>query len=155
MEPHSTPHPSYETKSVKCLRDNWEKWSNDHREYQKCNPFNDHDVTLQQPRQGQERYGRALEGSKTDRRGKEAHSHIRNEVTELCEIISAIGHKRADGDTEVEFGTLFEHYIPISNKLVGVLLRGRKHGFVHFEGEMLWQGRDNRMLIKLLSEGIH
>ncbi|XP_062848382.1 actin-binding Rho-activating protein-like [Trichomycterus rosablanca] len=151
METDSTSETCDETSSVKCLKQNWEKWSDDHREYQKHNPFSDHDVLLPHPKQGQEEYGRPLEGSETERRGKEAHSHIHKEVTELCQIISAIGHRQGDGTTQVEFGTLFEHYISISNKLVGVLLRARKQGLVHFEGEMLWQGRDNRVLIKLLA----
>uniref|UniRef100_A0A8C7F2P0 Si:dkey-29b11.3 n=1 Tax=Oncorhynchus kisutch TaxID=8019 RepID=A0A8C7F2P0_ONCKI len=50
----------------------------------------------------------------------------------------------------VEFGKLFEHYVNISNKVVGILLRARKQGLVSFEGEMLWQGQDDRVLITLL-----
>uniref|UniRef100_A0A8C2WY85 Si:dkey-29b11.3 n=1 Tax=Cyclopterus lumpus TaxID=8103 RepID=A0A8C2WY85_CYCLU len=50
----------------------------------------------------------------------------------------------------VEFGKLFEHYVTISNKLVGVLLRARKQGLVDFEGEMLWQGKDDHAVITLM-----
>uniref|UniRef100_A0A673CRI2 Costars domain-containing protein n=1 Tax=Sphaeramia orbicularis TaxID=375764 RepID=A0A673CRI2_9TELE len=50
----------------------------------------------------------------------------------------------------VEFGKLFEHYVTISNKLVGILLRARKQGLVDFKGEMLWQGKDDHEMITLL-----
>uniref|UniRef100_A0A3Q0T1F6 Costars domain-containing protein n=1 Tax=Amphilophus citrinellus TaxID=61819 RepID=A0A3Q0T1F6_AMPCI len=50
----------------------------------------------------------------------------------------------------VEFGKLFEHYVSISNKLVGILLRARKQRLVDFEGEMLWQGKDDHVVITLL-----
>uniref|UniRef100_A0A4W6EHQ3 Costars domain-containing protein n=1 Tax=Lates calcarifer TaxID=8187 RepID=A0A4W6EHQ3_LATCA len=50
----------------------------------------------------------------------------------------------------VEFGKLFEHYVTISNKLVGILLRARKQKLVDFKGEMLWQGKDDHVLITLL-----
>uniref|UniRef100_A0A8C5AP14 Costars domain-containing protein n=1 Tax=Gadus morhua TaxID=8049 RepID=A0A8C5AP14_GADMO len=56
---------------------------------------------------------------------------------------------RGTGSVTVEFGRLFEHYVTISNKLVGVLLRARRQGLVHFDGEMLWQGQDDRVVITL------
>ena len=40
--------------------------------------------------------------------------------------------------------------VRISNKLVGVLLRARKHGLVHFEGETLFQRRDDHVPVSLL-----
>ena len=50
----------------------------------------------------------------------------------------------------IKFGRLFEIYVRISNKLVGVLLRARKHGLVHFEGETLFQRRDDDVAVSLL-----
>lgn len=47
----------------------------------------------------------------------------------------------------VEFGKLFDRYV---SKLVGILLRARKQRLVDFEGEMLWQGKDDHVLITLL-----
>lgn len=38
----------------------------------------------------------------------------------------------------------------INDKLVGLLLRARKHKFVDFEGEILFQRRDDDVLIFLL-----
>ncbi|XP_070978802.1 actin-binding Rho-activating protein-like [Oncorhynchus clarkii lewisi] len=149
--------------SVKGLKDNWQRWSNEHQEYQKDNPFsNDRgamvSVTAQQQRlqRDQDGYGRPQEGSLTEQRGQDAHIHISREVEELCQVIRDIGESCGDGGGEkrpvvtVEFGKLFEHYVNISNKVVGILLRARKQGLVSFEGEMLWQGQDDRVLITLL-----
>ncbi|KAM4632718.1 actin-binding Rho-activating protein [Polymixia lowei] len=142
--------------SVKGLKENWQKWSDEHREYQQHNPFSHHDkpttVVLQR---GQHGYGRPLEGSTTEQRGKDAHTHISREVQELCDAIRNIGQPRGGNGDEsgaitVEFGKLFEHYVTISNKVVGILLRARKQGLVHFEGEMLWQGQDDYVVITLL-----
>uniref|UniRef100_A0A8C5DIV3 Si:dkey-29b11.3 n=1 Tax=Gouania willdenowi TaxID=441366 RepID=A0A8C5DIV3_GOUWI len=81
------------------------------------------------------------------------------EIQELCEVIRTIGEPR-DADVggcasekkvfTVEFGKLFDHYVAISNKLVGILLRARKQKLVDFEGEMLWQGKDDHSVITLL-----
>lgn len=138
--------------SVKGLAENWQKWSNEHQSYQKQNPFSNETVACSaQLQRGQEGYGKPPEGSKAEQRGKDAQSHICREVEELCLVIKQIGSPRKmDGKITVEFGALFEHYVTISNKLVGVLLRARKQGLVQFDGEMLWQGRDDRVLITLL-----
>ncbi|XP_029928121.1 actin-binding Rho-activating protein isoform X2 [Myripristis murdjan] len=146
--------------SVKGLKENWQKWSDGHREYQKHNPFS-HDTrpVATIPQRGQDGYGRPLQGSMTEQRGKDAHTHISREVQELCEVIKNIGELSSgggDGDGDsgevitVEFGKLFEHYVTISNKVVGILLRARKQGLVQFEGEMLWQGQDDHVIITLL-----
>ena len=52
--------------------------------------------------------------------------------------------------TTIEFGKLFGIYTYISNKLVGILLRARKYGLVDFEGETLFQRRDDEVIISLL-----
>ncbi|KAG7229439.1 hypothetical protein INR49_012830 [Caranx melampygus] len=146
--------------SVKGLKENWQKWSDEHQEYQKHNPFS-HDTrpSVVVPHKGQDDYGRPLQGSMTEQRGKDAHTHISREVQELCEVIRNIGETTAgvgggsssDGKViTVEFGKLFEHYVTISNKLVGILLRARKQRLVNFEGEMLWQGKDDHVVITLL-----
>ncbi|XP_041798917.1 actin-binding Rho-activating protein-like [Chelmon rostratus] len=146
--------------SVKGLKENWQKWSKEHQEYQKHNPFS-HDTrpSVVVPQRGQDDYGRPLQGSMTEQRGKDAHTHISREVQELCEAIRNIGEPRdKDGVGSgrcgkvitVEFGKLFEHYVTISNKLVGILLRARKQRLVDFEGEMLWQGQDDHVIITLL-----
>ena len=55
-----------------------------------------------------------------------------------------------ENQTNITFGRLFQIYTVISNKVVGVLLRARKYGFVTFEGETLFQRRDDDVVITLL-----
>jgi len=98
-------------------------------------------------------YGRPQEGTKTAARGRNAHQHISGEIVELCEVIRA--HGRMTGQTEgdvcgILFGDLFQLYTRISNKVVGLLLRARKYKLVEFEGETLFQGRDEETPIYLV-----
>ena len=69
------------------------------------------------------RYGRPPEGSKTEYRGLKAHSHVSEEVQQLCGFIREYGKKQRDGSYEITFGELFQMYTVISNKVVGILLR--------------------------------
>ncbi len=55
-----------------------------------------------------------------------------------------------NGQKEITFGELFSIYVVVSNKLVGVLLRARKHGLVAFEGETLFQGQDEKTKVTML-----
>uniref|UniRef100_A0A672K4T7 Costars domain-containing protein n=1 Tax=Sinocyclocheilus grahami TaxID=75366 RepID=A0A672K4T7_SINGR len=55
-----------------------------------------------------------------------------------------------EGRIYVTFGRLFDRYVKISDKVVGILLRCRKHKMVDFEGEMLWKGQDDDIIITLL-----
>ena len=95
-------------------------------------------------------YGRPVAGSKTEARGRFAGSHISQEVKALCKIILQMGNEQPDGTVTVTFGSLFERYTRISNKVVGMLLRARKQKLVDFEGEMLFQRRDDDVIITLL-----
>ncbi|NWX83915.1 ABRA protein, partial [Nothoprocta pentlandii] len=120
---------------------------------QRKNPFSSDERLAARPvhsSHGDPSYGRPPEGSKTEQRGRDAHSHVGREVEELCGIIRSTGEKGEDGHVSVTFRQLFETYVTISNKVVGILLRARKHGLVHFEGEMLWQGKDDDVIITLL-----
>jgi hypothetical protein len=47
------------------------------------------------------------------------------------------------------FGALFKLYTRISDKVVGILLRARKYGLVHFEPEILFQVKDDTAAIIL------
>lgn len=92
---------------------------------------------------------------KSFKRGVKASNHVHNEVKELCEIIAFHGFKLTDNAeslTGIRFKQLFNMYTVISNKLVGLLLRARKHGYVDFAGEVLFQTRDDHVLITLLKE---
>ncbi|ODM98711.1 Actin-binding Rho-activating protein [Orchesella cincta] len=137
------------------------------KEYQKRNPFsssfkkNDSnstggstEVTSAGLTKDDPRYGRPPEGSKTEMRGFKAHNHISKEILELCSVIRQIGVHKDDGCYIVTFGELFQTYTVISNKVVGILLRARKYGLVDFEGEMLFQRRDDNKIITLFPTGL-
>ena len=95
-------------------------------------------------------YGKPVPGSKTEARGIKAHESVEDEIRVLCSVIEEHGKPIEDGLAEIKFGELFKLYQVISNKVVGVLIRARKHGFVQFEGEMLYQRRDDNVVIKLI-----
>ncbi|XP_018426318.1 PREDICTED: actin-binding Rho-activating protein [Nanorana parkeri] len=139
---------------VNNIKGRWEKWSDDHTETQKLNPFSDefdHKFAMSQRLQkGDQGYGRPKEGTKTAERAMRAEAHIHREMRDLCFIISTIAEPGRDGKMRVTFGELFDRYVRISDKVVGILLRARKHGMVDFLGEMLWQGRDDDVIITLI-----
>jgi len=99
-----------------------------------------------------ESYGRPVEGSKTERRASQAAQLLFDEIKLLCDIITKHGTKGEDDKHFMKFKELFELYKVISNKVVGLLIRARKHGLVSFEGEMLYQGRDDSTVITLLRQ---
>uniref|UniRef100_A0A914XEM1 Costars domain-containing protein n=1 Tax=Plectus sambesii TaxID=2011161 RepID=A0A914XEM1_9BILA len=95
-------------------------------------------------------YGRPKAGSLTERRGIKAGHHIGKQIIRVCEVITECGTEQPDGTVLITFGKLFSVYQYISDKIVGLLLRARKHKLVSFEGEMLFQRRDEDKLIVLL-----
>ena len=58
--------------------------------------------------------------------------------------------RSAEGTEQISFGELFKLNEKISNKCVGILQRARKHRLLHFPGETLWQGADDRVVISLV-----
>ncbi|KAM9386724.1 actin-binding Rho-activating protein [Phaethornis superciliosus] len=140
--------------SVNSLKGRWQDWADQHIATQKLNPFSeefDHELAMStRLHKGDEGYGRPKEGTKTAERAKRAEAHIHREIRDLCLIIESMAKPRPDGKIQVTFGELFERYVRISDKVVGILLRARKHGLVDFEGEMLWQRRDDDVIITLL-----
>eukprot|EP00062_Callorhinchus_milii_P026745 gi/632989218/ref/XP_007883531.1/ PREDICTED: actin-binding Rho-activating protein-like [Callorhinchus milii] len=136
------------------LRSTWRRRAEEHEEKQKRNPFSeDFDyeyamaVRLQRGDQG---YGRPQEGSQTAERAERAHRHIHKEMEEMCFIIGDLGVRGIDGKSRVTFGRLFDRYVRVSDKVVGILMRARKHGLLSFQGEMLWKGKDDQVVITLL-----
>ncbi|XP_054241510.1 actin-binding Rho-activating protein [Indicator indicator] len=140
--------------AVSSLKDRWQEWAEQHIATQKLNPFSeefDHELAMAtRLHKGDEGYGRPKEGTKTAERARRAEAHIHREIRDMCFIIESMARPRPDGKIQVTFGELFERYVRISDKVVGILLRARKHGLVDFEGEMLWQGRDDHVVITLL-----
>ncbi|XP_042695823.1 actin-binding Rho-activating protein [Centrocercus urophasianus] len=139
---------------VSSLKNRWQEWADQHIITQKLNPFSedfDHELAMStRLHKGDKGYGRPKEGTKTAERAKRAEAHIHREIKDLCFIIKTMAEPRSDGKIQVTFGELFERYVRISDKVVGILMRARKHGLVDFEGEMLWQGRDDNVIITLL-----
>ncbi|XP_074057145.1 actin-binding Rho-activating protein [Macrotis lagotis] len=139
---------------VNSMKGRWQQWADEHLQSQKLNPFSeefDHELAMStRLHKGDEGYGRPKEGTKTAERAKRAEEHIYREIIDLCFIIRTMARHRRDGKIQVTFGELFDRYVRISDKVVGILMRARKHGLVHFEGEMLWQGRDDNVVITLL-----
>uniref|UniRef100_A0AC34F705 Costars domain-containing protein n=1 Tax=Panagrolaimus sp. ES5 TaxID=591445 RepID=A0AC34F705_9BILA len=96
-------------------------------------------------------YGTPKPGTLTEMRAKKASKHIAREMAQLCEIIHQYGKKDALlNKTTITFKELFNVYTYISDKVVGILLRARKHNMVAFEGEMLFQKRDDAVIITVL-----
>ncbi|KAK0074168.1 hypothetical protein PV325_008681 [Microctonus aethiopoides] len=130
--------------------------ANNHISSQSKNPFTT-GMNLDRPKFSKEEYGRPLAGSQSDIRGRKATAHILKEILELCEIIYQNGQPCKDHPeiTGISFGDLFNIYVAISDKCVGLLLRARKQGLIEFEGECLFQRRDDNVpvfLVKPISE---
>lgn len=129
----------------------WQKFCNDHKEKQMINPFSDWSGASHRQKLDKDdpNYGRPVEGSMTEYRGQKAGELISGEIMELCHVIADLGWKNADGSFCISFGQLFEAYTTISNKLVGMLMRARKQKLLTFPGEMLFQRRDDDVIITL------
>ena len=64
-----------------------------------------------------------------------ANIQVFQEMIELCSVIHDSG-KPVDGEPElrqINFGELFQIYVHINDKVVGLLLRARKHELLTFE----------------------
>jgi hypothetical protein len=120
---------------------------------QSVNPFSSSFASKNRPKQLKaEEYGRPKAGSLTELRGKKANVHVYKEVLELCQIIHENGTPDAN-DPELKtilFGELFNIYVHISNKVLGLLLRARKYNLLHFEGECLFQRFHDHVPIYLM-----
>ncbi|XP_070841552.1 actin binding Rho activating protein b [Chaetodon trifascialis] len=140
--------------AVGSLKSRWQNWASEHTVNQKLNPFSeyfDYEYSMSlRLQKGQDGYGRPKEGTQTAERAKRAEQHIHREIDDMCYVIRTMADPDPDGKTRVTFGQLFDRYVRISDKVVGILMRARKHGKVAFEGEMLWQGQDDGVIITLL-----
>lgn len=95
------------------------------------------------------KYGKPVEGTLTEYRGHKAKNFIAQNIIECCETVRSLGEPKCDGTYEIKFGTLFKAYERINDKVVGLLVRARRHGLVDFPGEMLYQRQDDDVVIKL------
>lgn len=81
-----------------------------------------------------------------------ANIQVYQEMIDLCRVIHDEGTP-VDGEPdlrEILFGELFQIYVHINDKVVGLLLRARKHELLTFEGEVLFQKYHDDVPIYLL-----
>ncbi|XP_034388024.1 actin-binding Rho-activating protein [Cyclopterus lumpus] len=151
--PKHTNRPKIKIATGNDVKRRWQQWSMQHMAGQKLNPFSeefDHEYAMaQRLRKGDDGYGRPKDGSKTAERGDRAQKHVHREMEEMVWIIRDMGIKDKEGRTVISFGRLFDRYVKISDKVVGIALRCRKHKMLDFEGEMLWKGQDDDVIITL------
>lgn len=133
--------------------DKFNKKLSDEKNNQGKTPFNSsfgsNNASILKP----EEYGRPEAGTLSDIRGKKANVQIHREMLELCENIYENGKPGIGDEPDLHFilfGELFDIYVPINNKVVGLLLRARKYDLIHFEGEMLFQGFHDHVPIHLM-----
>ncbi|XP_042230212.1 actin-binding Rho-activating protein-like [Homarus americanus] len=137
---------------VSDMKNKFDKKIEEHKQAQLENPFSEWEGAGRTRRLSKEDigYGKPLPGSKSELRSQAAQAHIMMDIRYLCDMIWDCSEWRSpDGRAAITFGKLFKLYIAISDKVVGTLLRARKHRFVQFEGEMLYQRRDDDKVIEL------
>ena len=125
----------------------------------KLNPFsrNFDKSATQRLKKGDEGYGVAAAGSETARRAAKAQAWVEQEIAKLVEVIgqnseaATVFPGNAAAPVCITFGRLFDVYADISDTLVGILMRARKRGFLTFEGDMLFQGAHDKVLITVLA----
>ncbi|XP_017126806.1 actin-binding Rho-activating protein isoform X1 [Drosophila elegans] len=124
----------------------------EHQNWMMINPFAHYNVSEMPKRTfPQEEYGKAPAGSLSERRSLEANVRALEEILQLCDMIEKSGQDDPEsGLKTLAFGPLFSLYNDISDKLLATLLCARKHGFVGFSGETLFQGRDEAVPVHLL-----
>lgn len=130
-----------------------------HTDLQKVTAFSGQFDKSIKPTFSKDEYGKPIPGSKTELRGAEAQARVCTEMKELCSIIHDYGKTPCKGllppelknaTKVISFGELFSIYTVISDKLVGILLRTRKYNLTQFEGEVLFQKRDDDVPIFLM-----
>uniref|UniRef100_H2ZAZ8 Costars domain-containing protein n=1 Tax=Ciona savignyi TaxID=51511 RepID=H2ZAZ8_CIOSA len=138
---------------VSSLSQKWDDHAKELVRKQKLTPFSGQ--RSQNCRQvwikGSEEYAQPI--GKTAERRKKANNHIDEQIDLLCYVMRSIGEPDdVRGGLSVTFGDLFQRYTRISSTLVGILIRARKRNLVEFIGEMLWQRRDDDVIITLLDQ---
>merc|ERR1711990_940603 len=100
-------------------------------------------------KRGMKGYGKAKKGSAQAKRLAKANQWVKDQIVQLIGVIKDIGQTNQDGMSQVTFGVLFVAYETISDTLVGILQRSKKYNLLSFQGEMLWQGASDQIMITL------
>lgn len=126
----------------------WSRRAEAIEEEQKVNVFSSHfdaDATKQAARTGE--YGKPVPGSLTDQRWQKGRAWVDDQIDKLTGVIRDIGDADVDGTTTVTFGELFYKYADISDSLVGILMRAKKRNRLYYQGDMLFQTKDDHVVI--------
>ena len=138
---------------VKTVRNLWEHRLDEISEKNKANPFSSSfEANSAAAGVDKDHYGRPVDGSLTEARGKQASAWVDHEVDRLIEEITKIGQydETEGGMVTVTFGKLFLHYQDISNTVVGILMRAKKRHRVKYLGEMLYQHTSDNVKITVI-----
>uniref|UniRef100_A0A7S3NLY4 Costars domain-containing protein n=1 Tax=Aureoumbra lagunensis TaxID=44058 RepID=A0A7S3NLY4_9STRA len=115
---------------------------------QKTNTFSkfyDPNATKQLPPKDGE-YGTPPPGSATAARWEKGKKWVDEQIDNLIQAIHDIG-ETDDNCTIVTFGALFYYYADVSDSLVGILMRAKKRQRLFYEGDMLFQNKDDHVII--------
>ena len=129
----------------------WAKRIADGREEQKTNVFSKHYVAGAGavPGKGAD-YGRPPPGSETEKRWQKGKAWVDEQIAGLIKVIRDIGDTdAATGTTTVKFGALFYTYADISDSLVGIMMRAKKRKRLYYEGDMLFQGSSDSVIVSV------
>jgi len=130
----------------------WSKKVDSHKEKQAINPFSDSfdkEKLKSQLSKDDPSYGRPERHTLSAMRAAAGEAKMRGDICEVCEVIFRHGQRTDDGLAAIQFGQLFSIYNRINDKLVGLLIRARKRDLLDFEGEMLYQGKDDETWVVL------
>lgn len=129
----------------------WDKKTSAAVESQRGNVFSkNYDKSKSRaPKRGEKGYGTAPEGSKSAARAERAKQWVKEQIGLLIATIKKVGNDSGDGLAETTFGVMFVAYQDISDTLVGILRRAKKYKCLDFQGDMLFQGQSDNVVIKL------
>ena len=71
-------------------------------------------------------------------------------MNKLVEVVNTNGIIGDNNLKCITFGELFILYQDISDTLVGILMRAKKYKKLFYDGQMLFQGMHNHVIIQLL-----
>ncbi|KAJ1457672.1 costars-domain-containing protein, partial [Pelagophyceae sp. CCMP2097] len=94
-------------------------------------------------------YGKPPPGSATEERWAKGKQWVEEQIAQMLQVIRDMGNLEADGTVTVLFGKLFYTYADISDSLVGILMRAKKRKLLYYDGDMLFQSKDDHVVITL------
>jgi len=92
------------------------------------------------------------EWEKLDPRAIEAAKWTDGEIKRVIHEIKTRGFQNDEGQTVITFGQLFDETDQIFDALSGILKTSKKYEVVDYEGEQLWQGKNDKTIVTLLNE---